>query len=101
MDLADPAKLMDLYVYYRVRSDDAIRLQPQVEAMQRALARSHHVQCLLKRRPEETEGRQTWMEIYLDAPEGFASALAGAAASLALIDGDRHVETFVDLAPCA
>ncbi len=92
---------MDLYVYYRVRSDDAIRLQPQVEAMQRALAHNHRVACALKRRPEEMEGRQTWMEIYLDVPAGFASALAGAAASLPLIDGDRHVETFVDLAPCA
>ena len=92
---------MDLYVYYRVRSDDALRLQPQVEAMQRALAHSHHVSCALKRRPEEKEGRQTWMETYLDVPAGFASALAGAAASLTLIDGERHVETFVDLAPCA
>ncbi len=92
---------MDLYVYYRVRTEDAIRLQPQVEAMQRALAHSHHVQCSLKRRPEETEGRQTWMEIYLDVHAGFASVLAGAAASLSLIDGDRHVETFTDLAPCA
>ena len=26
---------MDLYVYYRVRAEDALRLQPQVEAMQR------------------------------------------------------------------
>ncbi len=92
---------MDLYVYYRVRSDDAIRLQPQVEAMQHALAHNHRVACSLKRRPEEKEGRQTWMEIYLDVPEGFASALAGAATSLTLIDGDRNVETFVDLAPCA
>ena len=92
---------MDLYVYYRVRSADAARLQPQVEAMQHALSHSHRVQAALKRRPEEKEGRQTWMETYLDVPEGFASVLAGAAASLSLIDGERHVETFVDLAPCA
>ncbi|MEO0317091.1 MAG: hypothetical protein RL404_768 [Pseudomonadota bacterium] len=92
---------MDLYVYYRVRAEDADRLQPQVEAMQRSLSHSHHVAAALKRRPEEHEGRQTWMEIYLDVPEHFASALAGAAAALTLIDGDRHVETFVDLAPCA
>ena len=92
---------MDLYVYYRVRSDDVARLQPQVEAMQHALSHSHRVQAALKRRPEEKEGRQTWMETYLDVPEGFASVLAGAAASLSLIDGERHVETFVDLAPCA
>lgn len=92
---------MDLYVYYRVRSEDAARLQPHVEAMQRELAQTHHVRAALKRRPEEKEGRQTWMETYLDVPEGFASVLAGAAAALPLIDGDRHVETFVDLAPCA
>ena len=91
---------MDLYVYYRVRSDDAIRLQPQVEAMQRTLSHSYPVQAALKRRPEENDGRQTWMEIYLNVPEGFASVLNGAAAALTLIDGDRHVEAFVDLAPC-
>ena len=92
---------MDLYVYYRVRHDDAARLQPQVEAMQQALSRTHHVQAALKRRPEETEGRQTWMETYLNVPAGFALALANAAAALTWIDGERHVETFVDLAPCA
>jgi hypothetical protein len=92
---------MDLYVYYRVRTDDVTRLQPQVEAMQHALSRAHDVQAALKRRPEETEGRQTWMETYLDVPAGFALALADSAAALTLIDGERHVETFVDLAPCA
>ncbi len=92
---------MDLYVYYRVRADDAARLQPQVRAMQDALSHRHQVQASLKRRPEEKDGRQTWMETYLNVPEHFAAALAGAAASLTLIDGERHIETFVDLAPCA
>ncbi len=92
---------MDLYVYYRVRTEHASLLRPQVEAMQRMLSLEHRIQAALKRRPEEKEGLQTWMETYLNVPEHFAAALAGAAASLTLIDGERHLETFVDLAPCA
>ncbi len=95
---------MDLYVYYRVRIADAARLQPRVHAMQRELAQGFGVQCALKRRAEIKDERQTWMEIYRDVPEGFLAALNEAAEAnkaLALIDGERHVETFVDLAPCA
>ncbi len=95
---------MDLYVYYRVRIADAAQLQPQVRAMQRELAQGFGVQCALKRRVDTKDEQQTWMEIYRDVPEGFLAALteaADASPALALIDGERHVETFVDLAPCA
>ncbi len=92
---------MDLYVYYRVRSAHAEGLQPQVAAMQRTLAHAYGVRCELKRRPQETEGCQTWMETYISVPEGFEHALATAAAALSLIEGERHVETFVDLPACA
>ncbi len=92
---------MDLYVYYRVRHDDAAVLRPQVEAMQQDLSHRFSVSCALKRRPEEKDGCQTWMETYLDIPAVFADELAQSASRLALINGERHVETFVDLASCA
>lgn len=92
---------MDLYVYYRVRNSDATALQPQVKAMQQDIAERFGVSCSIKRRPEEKDGCQTWMETYLDIPAGFADELAQSASRLALINGERHVETFVDLAPCA
>ena len=44
------------------------------------------------------------MEIYLAIPEGFDATLAHAVehAELdALIDGARHAEYFMDIAPCA
>lgn len=92
---------MDLYVYYRVRSDHAHQLQTQVSAMQRALSQNFGVHCALKRRPEEKDGCQTWMETYTAVPEGFAHTLANAAAALSLIEGERHLETFMDLPACA
>lgn len=91
---------MDLYVYYRVAAAQAERLRGRVIAMQEDLARSHGVAAALKRRPEERDGRQTWMEVYAAVPPGFDAVLEQAAADAGLIsqtDGERHVERFVDL----
>ena len=95
---------MDLYIYYRVRSVQADTLQQQVGRMQAALSREYKVATELKRRPEEQDGYHTWMEVYLDTPEQFESALqqqVTAAGLTALIDGPRHVERFLDVSPCA
>ncbi|MBK4735716.1 DUF4936 family protein [Noviherbaspirillum pedocola] len=91
---------MDLYVYYKVPEAGAVALLPLVKRMQRELAERHAVGAALKRRPETRDGRQTWMEVYANVPEGFAAALARAAEAngiAALIDGGRHTETFVDI----
>lgn len=95
---------MDIYVYYRVPPANAPILQPHVQMMQQSLAQHHHIRCSLKRRPELSEGHQTWMEVYQQVPEYFSDALAEAVAShdlMTLIAGARHVETFVDLEACA
>ncbi len=92
----------DLYVYYRVRDDDAAALLPRVAAMQAQLAAVHGVAGQLKRRPGSTDGVQTWMEVYPAAPAGFTDALLDAASGLAaLLAGPRHTEVFVDLKSCA
>lgn len=91
---------VDLYVYYRVAAADADRLRGRVITMQEGLLRSHGVASALKRRPDERDGRQTWMEIYAAVPPGFDAALEQAIADSGLIsltDGERHVERFVDL----
>jgi hypothetical protein len=96
--------MIDLYVYYKVRSVDAARLAPLVRAMQVQLATDEGVRGQLKRRPEEKDGLQTWMEIYPDVADGVAGLLATAAAGAGfdgLIDGPRRVEIFTDLPPCA
>ncbi|QGZ37728.1 uncharacterized protein DUF4936 [Pseudoduganella flava] len=99
---------MDLYVYYRVRDEDAERLLPRVRALQAALAAAHGVAPQLKRRPGSTDGMQTWMEVYPATAAGFTDALAQAvstpdlAADLgALIAGPRHTEVFTDIPSCA
>ncbi len=94
--------MTDLFVYYRVRSDAAMQLQPRVAAMQAGLARRFGVRAALKRRPEEQDGLQTWMEIYTNVPDDFLPALQQAADTAAVpIEGERHIELFVDLPACA
>ena len=95
---------MDIYVYYRVPLANASLLQQRLQAMQHSLAERHLIACSLKRRPESSEGCQTWMEVYLQVPEDFARVLANAVAShdlTPLIAGERHLETFVDIDACA
>lgn len=100
--------MVDLYVYYKVRAGDAAELAPRVRALQAGLAARYGVDGQLKRRPEERDGLQTWMEVYPEAPDGFAEQLASAAQAAGLPDAiasPRHVETFADLnldpEPCA
>jgi len=100
--------MADLYVYYKVRSEDAAALAPRVRALQTEVAATLGVAGQLKRRPEARDGLQTWMEVYPAAPDGFAGHLDAAVVRAGLADtivGGRHTEAFVDLAgetaPCA
>jgi len=95
---------MDLYIYYKVKEADAAFLLAAVASMQAALAERYGVACQLKRRPETTDGLQTWMEVYSTAPEGFAAALQQAVAQAGVdqhTTGLRHTEVFMDIVPCA
>jgi hypothetical protein len=92
--------MVDLYVYYKVRAENAGRLAPLVRALQARLG----VAAQLKRRPEEKDGVQTWMEVYPAVGHAFAGALeqaAGDAGLAGLIDGPRRTEVFTDLTVCA
>lgn len=96
--------MIDLYVYYKVREEDAAALQPLVRAMQAQVTARHGVAAQLKRRPAARDGLQTWMEVYpAVAGDGFEAALAQAAqeAGLAALAGARHAEVFMDLVTCA
>ena len=94
--------MSDIYVYYRVRSELAALMLPHVRAMQERLREEYGVDTLLKRRPEEKDGAQTWLEIYLSVPDEFLGVLEQAAIDAHLpIDGGRHIEIFVDLPQCA
>lgn len=95
---------MDLYVYYRAQRVNALSIETEVARLQQHLRHHRGVRCGLKQRPRVNEERDTWMEIYLAAPADFATALAAAAAASPLqqlIDGDRHIEYFLDCLPCA
>jgi hypothetical protein len=95
---------MDLYIYYRVRSDQREAFRAKALAMQHNLARDCGIATALKRRPEEKDGLQTWMEIYLAVDDGFESRLNQAVAEHGLSDwiqGPRHTEQFLDVSLCA
>jgi hypothetical protein len=107
---SDPVPMMmDLYVYYKVREQDAAALAPRVRAMQAALAREGaavqpdaQLSFQLKRRPETKDGMQTWMEVYPGVGQAFQAQLDAAAAQAGLADliaGPRRAEVFVDLEP--
>lgn len=96
--------MVDLYVYYKVRSEDAARLAPLVHAMARRLEQDAGVSAQLKRRPEDKDGLQTWMEVYPGVTNAFDAVLAQAVLDAgidALLAGPRRLEIFTDLLPCA
>lgn len=88
-----------IYVYYRVSLSHAASLREAALAMQAALACRLGVAAALKRRPEDKNGIQTWMEVYEEVPAGFEAELAKAVADAGLeqwINGPRHAEYFQD-----
>ncbi len=94
----------DYYVYYKVRTEHGAQLQERVARLQRRLHEQLGIACSLKRRPHGKDGQDTWMEVYLAAPEGFEQTLARellAAHVQELVDGERHVEHFLDVLSCA
>jgi hypothetical protein len=99
--------MVDLYVYYKVRAEDAGELAPRVRAMQSQLTGrfgrdGEPRRALLQRRPETRDGLQTWMEVYPGVDAGFEPVLEQAVRDAALgihIQGPRRSEVFIDLLP--
>ena len=95
--------MRELFVYYRIRSNDAAAARAAGPRVQAQLRRDDpQLSARLLRRPEEENGLQTWMEIYAaDAgisEETQARIEAAAQALLPMLDGPRHTEVFI---PCA
>jgi hypothetical protein len=95
---------MDLYIYYLVPCDRADELQKQVLNMQTKLAKEFSLITELKRRPDKRDECHTWMEVYRNVPVNFDTILLQAvtqAGIKTLINGERHLERFLDLSACA
>lgn len=96
--------MQELYVYYRVKSENAALLQARANGMQALLARTHGISGFLKRRPEEKDGCHTWMEVYPAAAPGFLDRLQAAVLQAGLPEltvGERRTEVFEDRSACA
>lgn len=94
----------DLYIYYRVRCENAQQLQALACAMQAGVARRYGIVTELKRRPGQKDGLHTWMEVYLDVPQDIEAVLEQAVAQaglVPLIEGRRNTEYFLDYSLCA
>lgn len=98
--------MRELFIYYRVRSDQADAALSAAIAFQSGLRQAFpELRTRLLRRAEETsDGRQTWMETYatdpMQTPQGISAALEArinqnAQALRPFIDGTRHTEAFV------
>ena len=97
--------MRELFVYYRVRADDAEAALVLVRGLQARLMAQHPgLIARLLRRPAETAGLQTWMETYAidpgHSPGGIGRELQAAietqaTALLPLLDGSRRTEVFV------
>lgn len=97
--------MRELFVYYRVRADDAEAAMVLVRGLQvRVIAQYPGLSARVLRRPDETDGLQTWMEAYAadprHAPGGVSEAMQAAietqaAALLPLLAGPRHAELFI------
>ena len=89
-------------VYYKLPADAHAAWAPQVRTLQAALAaRTPGLVCELLRRPQASDGVQTWMETYRADVEGPAQGLVDtidAAARAAGLPQPRHTEVFVPLA---
>jgi len=95
----------ELFIYYRLDPADAPAAQRAVAAFQSALqARYPWLRTRLLRRPQATDGQETWMEIYAADPAmnstgitpEVAAQIEQAAAVLApFLRSARHTEVFL------
>lgn len=100
--------MRELFIYYRVAVGNLTAASAAIGAWQSQLRRLHPtLTTRLLRRPETTDGHETWMEIYatdpmIDAtgvtPELQAEIEVGAIALSGLIAGPRHTEVFLSCA---
>ena len=98
--------MRELFVYYRVPSADAGMALAEVSTMHSELrALFPFLRARLLRRPDESDGMQTWMETYAVDATGDAAGIdtalqaeieTRAARRLTRIEGRRHVEAFID-----
>ncbi|MBC7405298.1 MAG: DUF4936 family protein [Cytophaga sp.] len=95
---------MDCYVYYKTIRKHEHQVLLQSEIMSVTLRELTGVDLHLQRRQEINNDVFTWMEIYRQIPMGFEenlAAIVNQTGLLSLIQGERHVEYFMDAISCA
>lgn len=96
--------MQHLYVYFKAAEAQSEAVAARAMAMQAVLRQAHGLQAGLQRRPQAQDGLHTWMEVYAGFPDNFEAMLQQAVKETGLascIQGARHAEFFMDIAPCA
>lgn len=91
----------NLYVYYRVKASHEGEALGAVVRFLALLHQAGTARPRLMRRPEaDSAGRQTWMEVYEPWDDTWGDTVDRCFAESgmkSLVDGERHLEVFVDL----
>jgi hypothetical protein len=90
----------NLYIYYQVRPEQRSKAHALVLQIQARLAnRTSQLGRLLRRAELSAAGTETWMEVYENITRASAAmleTLQQEAGLDALIEGERHIERFVE-----
>lgn len=99
--MSDAAAAVELYVYFHAPQAAAPAVQAAFERLRAELLECQpELDVRLLRRPEVTDGAQTWMEVYR-RPGGLGAeleqriAVTAASAYAGVPIGQRHTERFV------
>ena len=95
---------MECYIYFKTRVADEARVLAAEAQLQRLLLQHTGRGMALQRRPHDSEGLHTWMEIYHEVSPDWSIQLAELLAQTALPDlqySGRHAEYFLNVDVCA
>jgi hypothetical protein len=91
---------MNCYIYYKSAASEAASVISCAKKLQAAIADQLLIPSALQRRPLETEGVITWMEVYQDIPDNFDQIMLEVTAKIGFekhLSGKRHMEYFSEV----
>ncbi|MFZ6722837.1 DUF4936 family protein [Undibacterium sp. Ji49W] len=95
---------MDCYIYFKTMSSQETEVILQEQLLQDHMRQQSGNAHGLQRRPSAQDGLHTWMEVHRQVSPDFEQQLAQAYAQTRLselLQGERHMEYFMDVSLCA
>lgn len=95
---------MDCYIYFKTMSSQETEVISEEQLLQTHMQQQTGIAHDLQRRPSAQDGLHTWMEVHRQVSPDFEQQLARAYAQTRLselLQGERHMEYFMDVRLCA